>query len=302
MTWKKFIYLAVIGISIFIIISIGFDVYEWLSRTVVNKEIDKFFPIGEYANDEEVIAGIKPNENTNDHPYFHPKFEKKLYNNSNGFNYEYSLSGVRGVRYIRRAKDGSIHQMVISPRTVLTRNEIYYVRDVDSLIVAVNKAYPHFFNEFDNYASFREQKTTDEIHDIVCKAKGKMISSNCIFTNEDCTDSYAISIDVGNYRFIFDGKCGHKMVVSMYPHSYYKTKALVLRLSALSIGIVLFILLIVTWQESINKCKLRKSKIRNAIEGSSKENGVISKSFCKYCGKEIDADSKFCSNCSNSQL
>lgn len=302
MIWKKYIQIAFIGISSFFVILIGFVSYEWYCKKTVNDAIDKVMPIGEYSCDKEVLAMIKPNETTFDHPLLRPKFVQKLYNNR-GYNYEYSLSSARIISFIRRDSDGSIHIMRIWPKTVYSLYEINRVWDGDNLIAAMNKAYPLFSKEFNisfSDSPNREQTTFTEISSTLDKAMSKTNDTKCKFTNEDCLDKYIIPIDVGNYRFIFEGDC-KKKVISMYPLSYYKTKTSVLRLSALCIGIVLFILLIVTWQQSINERASKKSHVKDAIDENQKGNGVISESLCKCCGKEIDADSKFCPYCGKNQ-
>lgn len=305
MSWKNFTHILCGGIGLYLLILIGFSLYEWSLKYNVNKAIDKVLPIGEYSDEEAIVAEIKPNEDINDHLYFHPKLENLI--NIDGFKYEYTLSGVRGVHYVRRADDGSIHQMTIWPQTVLTKDEIYFVRDVDSLIIAMNKAYPYLSNNLNISSPKRTQKRHDELQKSVKEAETIMFGqSHCYFTNEDCTDSFGIPIDVGNYRFIFEGKCGNKKIISMFP-AFYKIKSTILYLSALCIGFILIILFIVTLQQSINRNKLtkiinlRETKVANYVDEDSPKTISPSKSYCKYCGKEIDDDSMFCRYCGKNQ-
>ena len=313
MNWKNYIQILGGGICLYILILIGFSAYEWSFKYKVNKAIDKVLPIGVYSDDEAIIASIKPDEDINDHPYLHPKLEKTLYNNIDGFNYKYTISSAKGVYYVRRDEDGSIHQMIIWPQSVLTKDEIYFVRDVDSLIIALNKAYPHLSKSLNISSANRTQKNYDEIHQYVKEAESIMFGqSHCRFTNEDCTDSFGIPIDVGNYRFIFEGKCGgNKKVISMFP-SFYKIRSIVLDLSALFIGLVLFILFIVTLQQSINRHKSdrhkqpsiiisRESKIRETTDEDISRPINSLQSYCKYCGRKIDRNSKFCNYCGKNQ-
>lgn len=305
MSWKNFTHILCGGICLYLLILIGFYLYEWSLKYNVNKAIDKVLPIGEYSDEEAIVAEIKPNEDINDHLYFHPKLENLI--NIDGFKYKYTLSDVRGVHYVRRTDDGSIHQMTIWPQTVLTKDEIYFVRDVDSLIVAMNKAYPYLSNNLNISSPKRTQKRHDELQKSVKEAESIMFGqSHCCFTNEDCTDSFGIPIDMGNYRFIFEGKCGNKKVISMFP-AFYKIKSTVLYLSALCIGFILIILFIVTLQQSINRHKLtkiinlRETKVANYVDEDSPKTISPSKSYCKYCEKEIDDDSMFCRYCGKNQ-
>lgn len=306
MSWKNFTHILCGGIGLYLLILIGFSIYEWSLKYYVNKAIDKVLPIGEYSDDEAIVAEIKPNEDINDHRFFHPKLENPI--NIDGFKYKYALSGVRGVYYVRRTDDGSIHQMTIWPQTVLTKDEIYFVRDVDSLIVAMNKAYPHLSNTLNISSPQRVQRRHDELQKSVKDAESIMFrQSHCCFTNEDCTDSFGIPIDIDNYRFIFEGKCGgNKKVISMFP-AFYKIKSTALYLSALCIGFILIIFFIVTLQQSINRHKLTKTITRRGTNAANYVNEVspetirASKSYCKYCGKEIDDDSMFCRYCGKNQ-
>ncbi len=306
MGWKNFTHILCGGIGLYLLILIGFSIYEWSLKYYVNKAIDKVLPIGEYSDDEAIVAEIKPNEDINDHRYFHPKLENTI--NIDGFKYRYALSGVRGVYYVRRTDDGSIHQMTIWPQTVLTKDEIYFVRDVDSLIVAMNKAYPYLSNSLNISSPKRMQKRHDELQKSVKDAESIMFGqSHCCFTNEDCTDSFGIPIDIDNYRFIFEGKCGgNKKVISIFP-AFYKIKSTVLYLSALCIGFILIIFFIVTLQQSINRHELtknitrRETKVTNYVYEDSSKTISPSKSHCKYCGKEIDDNSMFCRYCGKKQ-
>lgn len=313
MSWKNYIHALCGGICIYILILIGFSVYEWFFKYKANKEIDKVLPMGEYSDDEAIIASINYDEDINDHPYLHPKLKNTLYNNLDGFKYEYSLSSAKGVYYVRRAEDGAIHQMIIWPQTVLTKDEIYFVRDVDSLIVALNKTYPLLSKSLNISSPDRKQKNFNEIHQSVKDVESIMFGqSRCRFTNEDCTDSFGIPIDVGNYRFIFEGKCGgNKKVISMFP-SFYKNRSIVLELSALCIIIVIFILFIVTLQQSINQHKSNRHALPSIITSIVSKNEEIKNvgisrpinstiSFCKFCGRKIDRNSTFCNYCGKNQ-
>lgn len=305
MSFTKFFRVIAWCISIYIIIVVAFFTYEFVLIRNANNSIDTVLPVGEYTNANEVLSGIKPNESTNDHRYFHPELIRKLNNEYGGFNYEYSLSGVRGLHYLRRSDDGSIHRMIIWPQTVLTKNEIYFVRDVDSLIVALNNSFPLFLKEFHIFSPNDKPFTYDEIDNAVRHADSIMINnSSVLLSKEDCSDSYAIPIDMGDYRFIYEGQCRHKKIAMLDP-SFYKIKSRTLSILAICALVIIFFLFIVSLQNAINHRRANKPvsiKDTNEEHPSIKiEIHSVPKLYCKFCGKEIDADSKFCSHCGISQ-
>jgi len=308
MSVKSFIRFIFVCIGLYILICCGFSVYEWIIKNNANKSIDKVLPIGEYINEDEVLLDIKPNENIYDHTLLHPKFLNTLQHTYGGFNYKYSLSGVRAFHYLARSEDGSIHSMTIWPQTVLTKSEIYYVRDVDSLIVALNKAYPLLSKELNFCFPNRVQKTYAEIDKSLNSIDSIMINlPSCTFSKETCPESIGIPIDVGDYRIIFDGKCRQKKVVSLYP-SFYKAKSTTLWITGICAIILIFFLFIVTLQQQINKHRTATAysseSIKNKRIPSSYieiKNQSVSKFYCKNCGKMIDDDSEYCSYCGMKQ-